>query len=76
MMVIDAFPGGRDVPRSRPSTSSCMNRSCQRQTQFLDFAVAEMIAEAPSPSPLRRMIRARQTGFCGPFGSTSMARNR
>jgi hypothetical protein len=32
-----ALPGGRDLSQSRPATPSCMNRSCQRHTQVLDF---------------------------------------
>ena len=73
---IGALPGGRDLSRSRPSTPSCMNRSCQRQTQVLDLPVSVMIAEVHRPSPLRRTIRARQTCFCGLFGSATIARNR
>ena len=55
--------GGRDLSRSSPSTPSCMNRSCQRHTQVLDFPVLVMIDEVPRPSPLRSTIRARHTCF-------------
>ena len=71
-----ALPGGRDRSRRRPSTPSCMNRSCQRQTQVLDLPVSAMIAEVPRPSPLRSTIRARQTCFCGLLGSATIAHNR
>ena len=70
------LPGGRDLSCSRPSTPSCMNRSCQRQTQVLDLPVPVMIAEVPRPSPLSRTMRARQTCFCGLLGSATIARNR
>ena len=51
-----------------------MKRSCQRQTQVLDLPVSAMMAWVPHPpSPLRRTIRARQTCFCGLFGSATMA---
>ena len=60
-----ALPGGRVLSRSSPSTPSAMKRSCQRQTQVLDLPVAAMIAEVPRPSAVSRMIRARQTCFCG-----------
>ena len=71
-----AFPGRRDRSKSRPSTPSCMNRSCQRQTQVLALPVAVMMADVPRPSPLRRTIRARQTCFCGLIGFATMLRNR
>lgn len=45
-----AFPGGRLLSLSRPSTPSAMNRSCQRHTQGLDFPVAAMIACVPRPT--------------------------
>ena len=70
------LPGGRDLSRSRPSTPSCMKRSCQRHTQVLDLPVSAMMAEVPSPSPLKRTIRARQTCFCGLLGSATIACNR
>jgi hypothetical protein len=40
-----------------------MKRSCQRQTQVLDLPVASMIATAPEPSPLIKMIFSRYTCF-------------
>ena len=73
---IGALLGGRDLSRSKPLTPSCMNRSCQRQTQVLDLPVSAMIDEFPSPSSLFRMIRARQTCFCELFGSATIACNR
>ena len=74
--AIGALPGGRVLSRKRPSTPSCMNRSCQRQTQVFDLPVSAMIAEVPRPSALRRTIRARQTCFCGALGSATIASNR
>jgi transposase-like protein len=38
----EAIVTDRLFSRSRPSTPSCMNRSCQRQTQVFDLAVAAM----------------------------------
>ena len=73
---IGALPGGRDLSRSKPLTPSCMNRSCQRQTQVLDLPVSAMIDELPSPSSLFKMIRARQTYFCELFGSATIPCNR
>ena len=64
--------GKISLSRSRPSTPSTMNRSCQRQTQVFDLPVAAMIATVPRPSSVRRMIRACQTCFCGdPRAATS-----
>ncbi|ESZ23734.1 hypothetical protein X733_32710 [Mesorhizobium sp. L2C067A000] len=40
-----------------------MKRSCQRQTQVFDLAVASMIATVPRPSSLIKMIFARHTCF-------------
>jgi hypothetical protein len=39
----------------------------------LDLPVSVMIAEVPTPSSLRRMIRARQTCSCGLLGATTIA---
>ena len=67
-----AIPGGRVLSRSRPSTPSAMKRSCQRHTHVFDLPVAAMIATVPMPSAVSRMIRARQTCFCGdPRAATS-----
>ena len=51
-------------------------RSCQRQTQVLDLPVSAMMAFVPTPSPLRRTIRARQTCFCGLRGAAAMSHSR
>ena len=67
-----ALPGGRDLSRRRPSTPSCMKRSCHRHTQVFDLPVAAMIAEVPKPSLLSKTIRARQTCFCGLKGAATM----
>ena len=70
-----AMPGGRVLSRSRPSTPSAMNRSCQRHTQVLDLPVAAMIATVPRPSSVSRTICARHTCFCGdPRAATSASR--
>ena len=70
------LPGGRVLSRSRPSTPSCIKRSCQRHTQVFDLPVAAMIAEVPRPSLLSSTIRARQTCFCGLRGANTMSRRR
>ena len=56
---------GRVLSRSKPSTPSVMNRSCQRHTQVLDFPVRRMIAFVPRPSAVKTTISARQACFCG-----------
>ena len=71
-----AMPGGLLLSRNRPSTPSDMKRSCQRQTQGLDFPVACMMATVPRPLPLIKMILARQTCFCGDVGAAMMASSR
>ena len=68
---------GRVLSRSRPSTPSCMKRSCQRQTQvLLTCPCRRMISAVPQPSAVRRTIRARQTCFCGLFRSATTASRR
>ena len=67
---------GRVLSRRSPSTPSCMKRSCQRQTQVLALAVCRMISAVPTPAWLRRMIRARQTCFCGWLRSATIASRR
>src|SRR5829696_6820751 len=54
---------GRVLSRSRPSTLSCAKRSCQRQTQVLDFPVRRMISTVPRPLAESSTISARQTCF-------------
>ena len=66
--VVLAMPGGLVFSRSKPSTPSRMNRSCQRQTHVLDLAVDAMIAVVPRPSALSSTMRQRQTCFCGEDG--------
>ena len=46
-----------------------IKRSCQRQTQVLDFPVRLMIAFVPTPSAVNNTISARQTCFCGALRS-------
>ena len=67
---------GRVLSRKSPPTPSCMNRSCQRQTQGLLLPVRRMISAVPRPSPVSRMIRARQTCFCGLLRSATTASRR
>lgn len=50
--------------------------SCQRQTQVFDVALARMMPLVPTPSDVRRMIRACRTCFCGPLRSPTMASRR
>jgi hypothetical protein len=54
-------PGGRVLSRSRPSTPSCMKRSCQRQTQVLEVPVRRTTLVVQTPSALSSTITARQT---------------
>ena len=64
---------GRVLSRNRPSTPSCMKRSCQRQTTSSLLPVCRMISAVPKPSAVSRTIRARQTCFCGLFRSATIA---
>jgi hypothetical protein len=56
---------GRVLSRSSRSNPSSIKRSCQRQTQVLDFLVRLMISFVPTPSAVNSTISARQTCFCG-----------
>jgi hypothetical protein len=67
---------GRVLSRNSPVTPSCMNRSCQRQTQVLLLPVQRMISTAPSSAAVNRMIRARQTCFCVLFRSATIEAKR
>ena len=67
---------GRVWSCNRPSTPSVMNRSCQRQTLGFDTPARRMTAAVPQPSPVARMIRARQTCFCGLFRSATIVSSR
>ena len=69
-------PGFRVFSRNRPATPSRMNRSCQRQTHGFETPARRIISAVPQPSAVARMIRARQTGFCGLFRSATTAANR
>jgi hypothetical protein len=62
--------------RKRPVTPSRMNRSCQRHTHGFETLARRMIAAVPHPSAVARMIRARQTCFCGLLRSATTAANR
>jgi hypothetical protein len=46
-----------------PSTPAAAKRSCQRHTVVIAVPVAAITAFVPSPSAVRRTIRARQTCF-------------
>jgi hypothetical protein len=67
---------GRVLSCSRPSTPSLMKRSCQRQTLGLATPARRMTARVPQPSAVARMIRARQTCFCGLLRSATTASSR
>ena len=69
-------PCFRVFSRSRPATPSRMNRSCQRHTHGFETSARRMISAVPQPSAVARMIRARQTCFCGLFRSATTAANR
>ena len=69
-------PGLRVLSRTSPATPSRMNRSCQRQTQGLDTLARRMISAVPQPAAVARMIRARQTCFCGLFRSATIRSSR
>jgi hypothetical protein len=58
---------GRVLSCSRPSTPSLMNRSCQRHTHGFDTPARRITSAVPQLSAVARMIRARQTCFCGLF---------
>jgi DNA modification methylase len=53
-----------------------MNRSCQRQTQGFDTPARRITSTVPQPSTVARMIRARQTCFCGLFRSATIRSSR
>jgi Queuosine biosynthesis protein QueC len=63
----------RVLSRSSPSTPSSIKRSCQRQTQVLDFPVRLMISFVPTPSAVNSTIKPRQTLFSGGIDSLSGA---
>ena len=70
---------GRVLSCSRPSTPSAMNRSCHRHTHGFDMPDRRITSAVPQPSPLARIIRARQTniaGCCGPPRSPGAASDR
>jgi hypothetical protein len=71
-----AIPGGRDFSRTSPATPSAANRRCQRHTVGLATPARRAISIVPTPSPLNRMILARQTCFCGLFRSATIAFSR
>ena len=57
------LPGGRVLSRRRPSTPSCMNRSCQRQTTGFDRPERRTISSVPQSSAVARITRARAECF-------------
>jgi len=67
---------GRVLSCNRPSTPSLMKRSCQRQTLGFDTPARRITAAVPQPSAVVRMIRARQTCFCGVLRSATIASSR
>ena len=56
---------GRVLSRQSPAIPASRKRSCQRQITVLALPVASMISAVPRPFAVRRMILARQPGFCG-----------
>ncbi len=64
------------APAARGLQANTLSASGQRQTQVLDLPRAAMIALVPSPSPLKRTIRARQTYFCGTGRAATIASRR
>jgi hypothetical protein len=54
---------GRVLSRSKPSTPSVMNRSCQRYTAVLLVPVQRMISAVPQPSAVSSTMCARHTCF-------------
>ena len=72
----DGMREGRVLSRTKPSTPSSMNRSCQRQTQVLSLPVAAMMAFVPTPSAVSMTIRARQTCFWGLLRSHTIVSRR
>src|SRR6516225_5509515 len=69
-------PGFLVFSRNRPGAPSRMNRSCQRHTHGFETPARRMISAVPHPSAVARMIRARQTCFCGLLRSATTAANR
>jgi hypothetical protein len=67
---------GRVLSRSRPFTPSVMNRSCQRHTHGFATPARRITSAVPQPSAVARMIRARQTCFCGLLRSATIASSR
>jgi hypothetical protein len=64
------------LSRNRPSTPSCMKRSCQRHRHVLLLPVRRMISLVPTPSQVSSTIRARHTCFWGLFLSAAIASRR
>ena len=67
---------GSGLVGSRPSTPARIKRSCQRQTTDLLLPVRRMISAVPRPSAVSRIIRTRQTCFCGLFQLATIAASR
>ena len=76
---LDRGPGQwRDARRpglvaQQPPTPAVMNRSCQRHTHGFDTPAPRITAAVPQPSAVARIIRARQTCFCGLLRSATIA---
>ena len=68
-----AFWSCRAAGREQPSR---MNRSCQRHTQGFETPARRMTSTVPQSSAVARMIRARQTCFCGLLRSAATAASR
>src|SRR5260370_22819791 len=67
---------GRVLSRNSPPTPSTMNRSCQRQIEFLSTPPCRSTSFIPTPPPLNKTIRARHTCFCGLLRSATIPSSR
>ncbi len=71
------LPGGRVLSRRSPSTPSSIEAVLPAPDTVLRLAGLSHDGHPASPSSLRRPMRARQTCFCGLFGSgTTVSRRR
>jgi hypothetical protein len=69
-------PGFLVLSRSKPAAPSRMKRSCQRHTHGFETPARRMISAVPHPAAVAKMIRVRQTCFCGLLRSATTAANR
>src|SRR6266536_6109973 len=74
--AVENVEGLRVLSRSKPSTSSAMNRACQVHTTGFALPDRRMISAVPQPSAVARRIWARHTCFCGAQRSETIASSR